>query len=181
MSIGPHNTDLWVGRPAGSHFIYNGSVLSAHTALPEWWKVKFKQEAALPGSFNTDRLAGCEFVFKWNSSCYSARLGQAVWVAAPQEDHHDDCVFQGDANAESSFAYKYRSSAFGLQTYKSNVTCYPTAAFEEILVQVVDVGMSTEDLSYTISSSPCRTVIRYMVDAGSKLSECRSFFKPSTS
>ncbi|CAE7745822.1 dlc [Symbiodinium sp. CCMP2592] len=181
LSIGPHNTDLWVGRTAGSHFILNGSVLSAPTALPEWWKVKFKQEAALPGSFNTDKLAGCEFVFKTNSSCYSARLGQGVWVAPPQEDHQEDCVFEDDATADSSIAYRYRSSAFGLQTYRSKEACYPTAAFEEILVQVVDVGMSTEDLSYTISSSPCRTVIRYMVDARSKLSECHSFFKPSAS
>ncbi|CAE7867600.1 FP2 [Symbiodinium sp. KB8] len=172
LSIGPHNTEIWLGSTAGSHFVYNGSVLWARTALPEWWKVKFKQEAALPGSFNTDKLAGCEFAFKSGNLCYSARLGQSVWVAPA----HGDCRFQDITNADKSIAHKYRSSAFGIQTYRSNVTCYPTAAFEEILVQVVDVGMPAEDFNYTVASSPCRTTIRYMTDARSKLSEC-SFFR----
>jgi len=154
-------------------FSHDGLSLRARTVLPEWWKVKFKQEVALPGSFNTDKLAGCEFIFKSKGSCYSARLGQGVWVSPAQ----GDCVFQDVAKAKGSIAYKYRSSAFGLQTYRSDVTCYPTAAFEEILVQVVDVGMPTADFDYTVARSPCRTTIRYMTDARSKLSECRSFFK----
>eukprot|EP00439_Symbiodinium_sp_Y106_P082658 s585_g22.t1 len=162
---------LWRGHAAGSYFRTAAGWLQARMVLPEWWKVKFAQEAALPGSFNTDKLAGCEFLFKSNNWCYSARLGQAVWVAPAQGDCQDV------AKAKSSIAYKYRSSAFGMQTYRSDVTCYPTAAFEEILVQVVDVGMPTEEFDYMVASSPCRTMIRYMTDASSKLSGCRSFFK----
>ncbi|CAE7224327.1 FP2 [Symbiodinium necroappetens] len=176
----PLGTHLWQGEGAGLQFAYEAKNsdelpgrLRANTVLPEWWKAKFKQEAALPGSFNTDKLAGCEFIFKSKGSCYSARLGQGVWVLpAP-----GDCVFQDVAKANGSIAYKYMSSAFGLQTYRSDVTCYPTAAFEEILVQVVDVGMPTADFDYTVARSPCRTTIRYMTDARLKLSECRSFFK----
>ena len=168
---------LWIGRAAGSYFRRTDAVVSlrARTALPEWWKDKFQQEAALPGSFNTDKLAGCELFFKTDNWCYSARLGESVWVAPAQ----GDCVFQDAANAGNSTAYKYRSSAFGLQTYRYKKTCYPTAAFEEVQVQVVDVGMPPEDFNYTVASSPCRTTIRYMTDARSKLSECRSFFKDS--
>ena len=173
-------TEFWRGHGAGLQFFYDGNVfgeyaawLRASTVLPEWWNVKFKQEAALPGSFNTDKLAGCEFIFKSKGSCYSARLGQGVWVS-PAEG---DCVFQDAAKANGSITYKYRSSAFGLQTYTSDVTCYPTAAFEEIRVEVVDVGMPAEDFNYTVASSPCRTTIRYMTDAIPKLSECRSLFK----
>ncbi|CAE7941628.1 FP2 [Symbiodinium sp. KB8] len=173
----PLGTQLWRGDRAGLHFFYEGnrgiSRLRASTVLPEWWKVKFKQEAALPGSFNTDKLVGCEFIFESKGSCYSARLGQGVWVSPAQ----GDCVFQDAAKANGSIAYKYMSSAFGLQTYRSDVTCYPTAAFEEIRVEVVDVGMPAEDFNYTVASSPCRTTIRYMTDAIPKLSECRSLFK----
>ncbi|CAE7324319.1 TNC [Symbiodinium sp. CCMP2456] len=171
-------TSRCLGRPDGSFWMETGQntgkVLRADTVLPEWWRAKFKQDEALPGSFNTDRLAGCEVLVKSNNLCYSARLGQAVWVTSAQ----GDCVFQDDA-AAANIAYEYKSSAFGLQTYRSNRTCYPTAAFEEILVEVVDVGMPTKDFNYTVASSPCRTMIRYMVDARSKLSECRSFFTNS--
>ncbi|CAE7745864.1 NOTCH1 [Symbiodinium sp. CCMP2592] len=169
------NARFWLGREAGLHFVDTASHshLRARMVLPEWWKVKFQQEAALPGSFNTDRLAGCEFVFTSGNFCYSARLGVSVWVAPAR----GNCRFQDTTEADSSVAYKYRSSAFGLQIYRSNVTCYPTAAFEEVQVQVVDVGMVSEDFNYTVASSPCRTTIRYMTDARAKLPECRGFFE----
>lgn len=180
----PHETEFWRGHGAGLQFSSydgndekNAAWLRARTVLPEWWKVKFKQEAALPGSFNTDKLVGCEFIFKSKGSCYSARLGQGVWVSPAQ----GECIFEDVAKANNSIAHKYRSSAFGLQTYRSHVTCYPTAAFEEIQVEVVDVGMPAEDVNYTVASSPCRTYVRYMMDARSKLSECRSSFEHSAS
>ncbi|CAE7375717.1 NOTCH2 [Symbiodinium sp. CCMP2456] len=168
----PGGARLWHGRAAGSRFSDRIETLLARTVLPEWWKVKFQQDAAL-GSFNTDKLAGCEFSFKSKDLCYSARLGQGVWVSPAQ----GDCVFEDVAKANNSIDHKYMSSTFGIQTYRSNVPCYPTATFEEILVQAVDVGLPVKDFNYTVASSPCRTTIRYMVDAGSKLSECHSLMK----
>jgi len=162
--------DRWLGGAAGSQFFCHGDTLRARMALPEWWKVKFQQGVALPGSFNTDTLFACKLSLQFENLCYSTRFGLSVQVAPAQ----GDCDFQDAAEANSSIAYEYKSSAFGVQTYRSNKTCYPTAAFEELLVQVVDV---VGHIGAEVGSSPCRTTIQYRLDAWSYRSECHSRFR----
>ncbi|CAE7324324.1 Dll4 [Symbiodinium sp. CCMP2456] len=167
----PERSDVWLGRAGGSRFFHHDGALRARGVLPEWWNVKFKQDAALPGSFNADTLLGCEISIQSDNFCYSTRFGESVQVAPTQEE---DCAFEDVTVAGNRIAYEYKSSAFGVQTYRSSVTCYPTAAFEEILVQVVDVGMPAGHVEAELGDSRCRRTIHYRLDAWSYLSECHA-------
>jgi len=173
--------DRWSGAAADSLFVYSGddfddedfATLEARTVLPPWWKVKFQQGVALPGSFNTDTLSGCGLSFQWGNLCYHTHFGFSVKVAPAQ----GDCAFQHVTAADSHTFYEYKSSAFGVQTYRSFVTCYPTAAFEEIRVQVEDVVMPAGRVEAEVGGFDCRRTIRYRLDAASYLSRCESALK----
>ena len=169
--VTPEGTESWSGAAsaaAGSQFFSEHDSFRARTVLPEWWKVKFQQGVALPGSFNTDTLWGCELSVQSGNMCYHTDFGLRVQVAPAQ----GDCAFKDVTAADSHIAYEYKSSAFGVQTYRSNKTCYPKAAFEEIRVQVEDVVM--DHIEPEAAGSPCRTTIRYRLDARSYLSRCHS-------
>ena len=159
--------DIWSGD-AGSFYSKDYSAtLQPRAVLPAWWEVKF-QHLALPGSFNTDTLLGCELSFQSGTMCYHTLFGSSVRVAPAQ----GDCAFQNFTAADSHVLYEYKSSAFGVQTYRSSKTCYPKAAFEEIRVQMEDVVLPADRFETEVGSSDCRTTIRLRLDAASYLSGC---------
>ena len=104
--------------------------------IPAWWKYRFTPDAALPGDFNADRLVGCKVAFHWRGICYSARLGQEIWSATTNHG----CSFPKFYRARGGTRFKYSSSAYGVQSYISNETCEPTAAYKELLLEVADVN-----------------------------------------
>ena len=165
---------FFVSRSDGSQFTapsrLNG--LSASWETPAWWKYRFQKEAALPGDFNADELVGCNMAFSWHGLCYSARLGQEIWRVSEE----GGCIFQNFSQARGT-RFKYASSAFGMQIYVSNVTCQPIAAHEELLLEVADVSTADSEYNYTVMESPCRTSIRYTVDALIKKAECLNVYK----
>ncbi|CAE7695748.1 N [Symbiodinium sp. CCMP2456] len=139
---------------------------------PPWWSYNFQKDATLPGSFNADKLLGHKVVFSSLGVCYSAELGKEFLTVPAQ----GDCASQVFAS-HAGTRYMYLSSAFGIQTYRSERSCFPLAAFEELQLEVVDVTTAKGDDNFTVSISPCRTYVRFVVDAEPRQSHCRSIGK----
>ncbi|CAE7497470.1 GALNT12, partial [Symbiodinium sp. CCMP2456] len=165
----------FVSADAGRGFRYR---LTAPWPLPSWWTFKFQQQGFLPGTFNTDRLVGCKVAFRENKTCYIGMLGQDLWVTSTQYDCMADRyslqIFKRNQTAKR---YVYISSAYGVQTYRSHDWCAPTAAFQELQLEVVDVHVPREEYSHTILATPCRTTIRYLLNATAQEAQCRNVYK----
>ena len=136
---------------------------------PLWWSYNFQKDATSPGSFNADKLLRHKVVFGSLGVCYSAELGRE-FLAVPAQG---DCASQNFASNMGT-RYMYLSSAFGIQSYRSERSCFPLAAFEELQLEVVDVTTAKGDDNFTVSISPCRTYVRFVVDAEPRQSHCQN-------
>ena len=134
--------------------------LNASGPLPLWWTFRFRDSAS---GFKADTLAGCQTTLHSKGVCYTIRFGEEVWQA-PASD--GDCLA---AKTGTGTRYGYRSSAYGGQTYTSQETCLPTAAFRELLVQVVDAKVTQQG---DATETSCRVTLRLTFDASAKAATC---------
>ncbi|CAE7898227.1 jag1a, partial [Symbiodinium sp. KB8] len=137
---------------------------------PPWWSWKFRTTADFTGIFNTDRLCGCKVAWSMAGTCYRAVFGEEV----TQTLGDPDCSSQ-NTTGPGQTRYAYISSMFAVQTYRSRVPCSTTAAYDELKLEVVDVRV--EEPYADVSHTPCRTSIRYFVDATSLKFKCESLYR----
>eukprot|EP00439_Symbiodinium_sp_Y106_P034123 s1136_g4.t1 len=167
--------------------IGNGGVHTGQGAGDNWYNSAVHGQAAMEEEMHYVTCAGDKWynravhgqaameeemgyvVFGSLGVCYSAELGRE-FLAVPAQG---DCASQNFASNMGT-RYMYLSSAFGIQSYRSERSCFPLAAFEELQLEVVDVTTAKGDDSFTVSISPCRTYVRFVVDAEPRQSHCQN-------
>ena len=142
--------------------------MQAPWSPPLWWTFRFQARAH--DQYDTDRLSGCEQSFVLEGSCYWIRFGQEVWKTSG-----DALCAKRGTESQNTTTYTYLTSTYGIQTYRSKVSCLPMAAYSELLVQVVDIGR--QDINRAILPVPCRTMIQIAMDTVSMEAGCNNVYE----
>jgi len=137
---------------------------------PDWWIHRLQRQAAVGGYVNEDLVAGCKMVSHHKGICYQVWFGEEI--RTHQSDEHE-CV-RRDLNKEFALS-RYLFTEGTPPIYRSNNDCHQVAAFEEVVLQIVDVPNA--EMTLAPAHTPCRTVIHLTMDVAALRSVCHSGYE----